>query len=54
MDSGSEMPGILPIPGISARNDSAPVFRHPKIFVLHTGKSVQKFCQDTRKGLLYV
>ncbi|MDM8550026.1 hypothetical protein QUF72_08120 [Desulfobacterales bacterium HSG2] len=26
MDSGSEMPGTLPIPGISARNDSVPVF----------------------------
>jgi len=32
VDSGPEMPGIPPIPGISARNNSMPVLRHPKIF----------------------
>jgi len=30
------MPGILTIPGISARNDNVLVLRHPKIFVLYS------------------
>ena len=39
VDSGSEIPlrqAQGTVPGISARNDSVPVFRHPKFFVLYT------------------
>jgi len=58
------MPGIPPISGISARNDSLPVLRHPKFFVLYTETDYKKFrpvrlasdsvselsCSETRRG----
>jgi len=55
MDSGSETPVILPIPGISARNDSVPVLRHPKIFVItqHANMSLPFYNGKERMNLQF-